>query len=373
MRSGTEPRRLAIFVSFSGQGGVEHMLVNLLDGLVAEGVAVDLLLARTEGPFVASIPDSVNQIRLRARHTAWCVPELALYLARNRPPALLAVKDRAIRAALRARWLARVDTRLVGRLGTNLGASLAGKSAAAAALRRLPMRRVYRHVDGLIAVSDGVAADSHRVTGLPAERIETVRNPVVTATLFERASEPCPHPWPGDGGSPVIVGIGRLTEQKGWTTLLDAFAELRRTRDCRLLIVGEGPERAAITRRIESLALADCVALAGFVENPAAILARADMFVLSSRWEGSPNALTEALAIGTPVVATDCPSGPREILADGRFGPLVPVDAVSPLAEAMRETLAHPLPAEFLQQAVAGYDTATATRRYLEVVDPGRM
>ena len=362
------PPHLAIFVSFSGQGGVERMLVNLLHGLLAEGVAVDLLLARARGPFVDQVPDGINRVHLKAGHTAWCVPELARYLRRTRPTALLAVKDRAIRGAIRARHLARVETRIVGRLGTNLDASLAYQPAWQAALRRAPMKRVYRHVDAIIAVSDGVAADTHSVTGLPFERIRVVRNPVITDTLRHQADGPSPHPWLDDDVMPVVVGMGRLTEQKDFDTLIRAFSELRHQTPCRLVIFGDGPRHDALVDLIQTLDLDDCVTLAGFVDNPAAALARADLFVLSSRWEGSPNVLTEAMALGTPVVATDCPSGPREILADGRYGTLVPVRDTAVLARAMHNTLKAPLAADDIRSAVSAYEVATATRGYLSVL-----
>lgn len=360
--------RIAIFASFSGQGGVERMLVNLVAGMVEQGVAVDLLLARADGPFVEQLPATVRVIRLRARHTATSVPELVRYLRRERPPVLLAAKDRAIRAAIRARWLARVDTRIVGRLGTNLGAALAHKSRLTAWSRQAPMRRAYRRVDKIIAVSDGVAADTQAVTDLPFGRIEVVRNPVVTPQIFAAAEEPFDHSWLEAESPPVIVGMGRLTPQKDFDTLLAAFAQLSEHLDCRLLIAGDGPGRAALEDRIETLGLRGLVALIGFVGNPAAVLSRADLFVLSSRWEGSPNVLTEALALGTPVVATNCPSGPNEILADGRYGPLVPVGDAAALAEAMDQTLQEPLPAERLQAAVADYNAETAAKHYLEIL-----
>lgn len=230
------------------------------------------------------------------------------------------------------------------------------------------MRRIYQRVDRVIAVSDGVAADTCAATQLPADRITVVRNPVVSKALTAQAATACPHPWPDEGSTPVIIGIGRLTAQKDFETLIRAFAKIREQRDCRLLILGDGPEREALRQLIATLGLDENIELAGFVDNAAAALSRADLFVLSSRWEGSPNALTEALALGTPVVATDCPSGPAETLDNGRIAPLVPVGDVEALARAMGETLDAPPSAAALQAAVADYDVATSTRAYLEVL-----
>jgi glycosyltransferase involved in cell wall biosynthesis len=363
-----EKRRVAVFASFSGQGGVEKMLTQLARGFLGAGVRVDLLLARCEGQHLAAMPEGVRIIALNANHTASSLPGLVRYLRREQPPAVLAVKDRAIRVAVLARRLAGVETRLVGRLGTNLGAALAGKSGLQRWLREKPMRRAYRSVDCVVAVSRGVAEDSRRVTGLPTDRIVVIPNPVVSERLLQRAEEPPTHPWSSDGGAPVIVGMGRLTGQKDFPTLLRAFAGLNKKRPCRLLIAGEGRDKDKLQTVAQQLGITAILSLPGFVDNPYPLLKRSALFVLSSAWEGSPNALSEALALGTPVVATDCPSGPREILQDGRYGPLVPVGDHEALAEAMHAALANPLPGDTLREAVREYTVEASARRYLEVL-----
>jgi len=150
--------------------------------------------------------------------------------------------------------------------------------------------------------------------------------------------------------------------------LIRAFARVRAHKDCRLVILGEGRLRPELEELAQNLGIADRVAFPGFVNNPYAYMARASLFVLSSAWEGSPNVLTEAVALGRPVVATDCPSGPRELLQDGRYGPLVPVGDADKLAEAMLETLQHPLPPETIREAAAEYTVENSARRYLEVL-----
>ncbi len=360
-----EPRRLAILISFSGEGGVERMVLNLLEGLADTGVAVDLLAIRAESAHLDRLPPDVRLIDLGVRHTGLAVLPVAGYLRRERPAAMLAAKDRAIRAAILARRLAGWHGRLVGRMGTNLSAALAGRSAATRWLRTAPMRALYGGVDRVIAVSEGVAEDTLRVTGLPASQVVVVRNPVVSSHLTELAAAPCPHPWLQATGVPVILAAGRLTEQKDFATLLCAFARLRTETPVRLIILGEGRLRGALDGLARQLGVSDDVALPGFAANPYAWMSRASQFVLSSAWEGSPNVLTEALALGVPAVSTDCPSGPREVLAGGRYGVLVPVGDAAGLAEAMRDTLAAPLPAATLRQAVSAYTVAAATQGYL--------
>jgi glycosyltransferase involved in cell wall biosynthesis len=350
--------RLAVVISFSGAGGVERMVLNLVEGLAGHGIAVDLLAIRAESAHLGRLAEGVRLVDLGVRHSAVAAPALARYLRRERPDAVLAAKDRAIRAVALARRLAGWPGPLVGRLGTNLSASLDGRSLLTRALRLAPMRLFYRWVDRLVAVSAGVAEDARRTTGVPLSQITVVRNPVVTPHLAELAAAPCPHPWLES----------RLTRQKDFPTLVRAFARLSAERPARLVILGEGRLRGALQNLAEELGVADRLLLPGFAPNPYAWMARASLFVLSSAWEGSPNSLTEALALAVPAVATDCPSGPREILADGRYGPLVPVGDVAALAAAMRATLEEPLPAAVLREAVAEYTVEAATRAYLSVL-----
>ena len=361
-------QRLAVFMSFSGQGGVERMVMNLLEGITARSVQVDLLAVRSDPEALDNLPDGVRLIDLKAKHTSTALPSLVRYLRRERPAALLAAKDRAIRTAVIARRLAGVDTRIVGRLGTNLSASLEGRSGLQRASRYLPMRWLYPSVDRIVAVSAGVAEDTRAITGLPSDKVTVIRNPVITPRLRTLAEESVDHPWLQPGQPPVILGAGRLTRQKDFPTLLRAFAQVRKGLECRLVILGDGRGRNALLALAEELGVANDLDLPGFQANPYAFMRRAAIFVLSSAWEGSPNVLTEALALGVPSVSTDCPSGPREILKGGHFGPLVPVGDAAALARGMETALRDPLPAETLRQAAGEYDQTLSAARYLETL-----
>ena len=365
MSSGHTDRRIGIFISFSGDGGVEKMICNLAQGLLNLGIEVDLLLARAEGKHTAHIPDGARLISLATRHTLSALPGLTAYLRREKPSALLAAKDRAIKVAVLARFLARSDVRLLGRIGTTVSAALETRHPLRRAIWYLSMRIFYRFTDGIIAVSEGVARDVMRITSLPADRLPVIRNPVITPKLHRLAKESAPHPWLDEPGTPVITGMGRLTRQKDFATLIMAFARVRKTRECRLIILGEGGQRRAIGTMIRELGIEKDVHLPGFVQNPYSYLSRSSLFVLSSRWEGSPNALTEALALGIPVVSTDCNSGPREILQDGKYGNLVPIGDVERMASAIISTLSNPLPENLLKGAVSEYTVEKAARSYL--------
>ncbi|MCP1673173.1 glycosyltransferase involved in cell wall biosynthesis [Natronocella acetinitrilica] len=363
------PQRLAVLVAFTGDGGVERMICNLLQGFVDQGIAVDLLLLKARGRHVDAIPSGVRIVRLDVRTSLFALPAVMAYLRRERPAALLAAKDRAGRVALIARRLTGVDTRVYLRMGMHLSGSLAGKSALRRWSRFLPVRRLYPLADGIITVADAVAVDLARIGGLPAERFHVIRNPSVTGSLAESAEMPSGHPWLDEEQSmPVLLGAGRLRPQKDFTTLLHAFAALRAQRPCRLIILGEGPDRETLQQLASSLGVTDDVDLPGFTDNPYAWMARSRVFVLSSRYEGAPNVLVEALSLGVPVVATDCPSGPAEILDDGRVAPLVPVGDVAAMTAAMRRMLDDPPPPDQLRYAVREYTVAFSSRRYLEAM-----
>jgi len=367
---GVANKRLAVLLSFSGDGGVERMVTHLCTEF-ANHVQVDLLAIKAQGHHVSRIPPSVNLIRLESRHSWTSVGEIARYLRQAKPDAMLVAKDRAGRAAIRARARVGAQMPLWIRLGTNLSAALERKSAFNRWLRTAPMRRLYALASGVIAVSEGVRQDTLAITGLAPERVRVIRNPVITPELEALAREPVDHPWlpPREQrGEPVIMGMGRLTRQKDFPTLIRAFAAMQAQRPARLILLGEGRDRDALAALAQELGVADRLHFAGFQKNPYAWLSKADLFVLSSAWEGSPNALTEALALGVPSVSTRCPSGPDELLAEGRYGPLVNVGDHAALAVAMSQVLAEPLAPAMLRQAVDEYRVERSAAAYLRTL-----
>ena len=260
-------RTIAVFVSFSGTGGVERMVASLIRGFVDLGQQVDLVLVRTEGPHLEHLPREVNPVHLGTSHTFLTLPRLARYLRRYRPAALLAAKDRAGRTAVLARRLAGTDTRIVLRLGTNLSTAMANRSRLSRWLRFAPIRRLYPLVDQIVAVSAGVADDTARISRIPRARIRVIPNPVITPELPGLAAEPCSHPWLQAGQPPAIVGAGRLQRQKDFPTLIRAFALVRKERPCRLIILGDGGELAKLRTLIAELGLTGEVDLPGFQTN----------------------------------------------------------------------------------------------------------
>ncbi len=361
--------RLAIYLPSFGDGGVERMLVNLAAGLARRDLQVDFVTRSRAAPYLDRLPDRVNLVELGAGGTFAVLPPTIRYLRAARPDFVLCGKDRAARNVLRARRLSGVDFQLVMRPGTTVSERLARRGPYKRWRAYRLIRGVYRQAVAVVGNSAGVVDDIAAIAGLPAQRMHLIRNPVVTPDLAAQAAEPFEHPWFVPGAPPVIVGVGGLRRQKGFDSLVRAFAQVHAQRPCRLMILGDGHLRESLLQLADELGVADDLALPGFDPRPYRIVARAALFVLASRWEGSPNALTEALALGTPVVATDCPSGPREILAGGEVAPLVAVDDVDAMGAAIRRTLDDPGDRARRIAAVAEYTVETCAARYHALFD----
>ena len=200
-------------------------------------------------------------------------------------------------------------------------------------------KNLYPWADGIVAVSQGVGDDLAQFVDLDGKHIHVIYNPVVRPELHELARQPLDHPWFRPGEPPVVLGVGRLNPQKDFGTLIRAFAKVVQTREARLLILGEGAQRDELEALVKELHLVQQVSLPGFATEVYAYMSRASLFVLSSKWEGLPGVLIEAMCCGTPVVSTDCPSGPREILKNGMYGDLVPMGSVDALADAIATNL----------------------------------
>lgn len=359
---------LAIFLATSGHSGVDRVMRNLVPAFAAHGLRIDLLRVRGHGPHWEDLPENVRLIDLGSRHVYGSLPALLGYLRRQRPRVLLSDKDRVNRTALLARMLAGVDTRVAVRIGTTVSKNLERRTWWARIREFASIRLFYRHAQHILSPSRGAAEDLARIAGLPVGRIAVVRSPVVNERLTRLAAEPAGHPWLEAGAPPVILGVGELCGRKDFSTLVRAFARLRRQRACRLIVAGEGRHRQRLLGLAQELGVSEDVDLPGFVVNPYAYMSRARVFALTSTCEGMPVVLIEAMALGTPVAATDCPSGPREILDGGRYGPLVAVGDAETLAARLGELLDHPTSPDLLRAAVQDYTVERSVESYLHAL-----
>lgn len=334
-------------------------MVALANGLSERGVAVDLLLANASGPYLAEVEPSVAVSDIRSGGVIKALPTLMKHLRSTEPDLLLTTLPHASAVALTARALSGTRTPVVVREANTPTTDARSWSTFKDRVADRIMLYAYRAADGVIAVSDGVAEALTRVVGLPADKVATLYNPVVTPDIPSLAAVDPGHPWLAPDQPPVVLGVGSLSKRKDFHTLIRAFALVAAKRQVRLIILGEGPERAGLENLVNELDLASKVALPGFQPNPFSYMSRAGVYVLSSNLEGLPGSLVQALACGCPSVATDCPSGPAEILQGGRLGPLVPIGDDQAMATAIEQQLDDPTPRHLLVDGVAKYDAAT--------------
>ena len=376
-----KPLHIGIFFSALSGGGAQRRSLLLARGFAARGCRVDIAVVREDGPFRHAIPPGAQLFSLESRIARWPVIRsikglwvvssvftLARYLATERPDVLLTSSIPANLTALWGRAIARAATPIVITANLNLTAATGKWGIFIATLLRWLITRSYREAQAIIAISQGVAADLIAVSGIPRERIFHIDNPVDLALVQRLARESTGHPWLRAGAPAVILAVGKLRPQKDYPTLLRAFARIRAHREVRLIILGEGEERGRIAHLSKTLAIEADVYMPGFVENPFAWMARAAVFVLSSAWEGSSNVLLEALACGCTIVSTDCPSGPREILAGGEFGHLVPAGDDKAMADAIQTALSAAPQRERSMARAAEFGLDTAVDRYLTVL-----
>jgi glycosyltransferase involved in cell wall biosynthesis len=361
--------RIGIVIYSLAGAGAERVAVNLAREFLCMGHQVDFVLARREGELLASLPEAAGVFHADVASAAAWRAVIEAYAVAQRPDALLAMMEGAGVLALKAaRALGRVPVYVVSHIHFSRHCRNA-KRWKERLLMPLAARWYLPSAAGVIGVSEGVSADIRRSAGLRHARVHTIYNPILTEEFYRLVAEPATHPWLAPSRDWLtVVTVGRLTEQKDHETLLRAVRAIKASRPVRLLIVGQGDRRGALESLARELDIADVVAFTGFDPNPHRQVARADVFALSSGWEGFGNVLVEALAAGVAVVSTDCPSGPSEILARGRFGALVPVGDSEALAAAIMRAKRVTAPKHELVEHLKQFESRAVARRYLDVM-----
>lgn len=358
---------VAFFLRFLGGGGAERVIINLTRSFIKHNLKVDLVLSSTGGPHLWQVPPEVRIVDLKAPRLLASLPSLVRYLQQEQPKSLLSTLHYNNEFALLAKRISRTSARVVVREANNLSEQAKHTAEFKKRLTPLFVKHLYPWADNIVAISKGVAEDLSQVTALPPEGIQTIYNPTITPDLTLKAQEQVDHPWFQPGMPPVILGVGKLQPQKDFPTLIRAFAQVRQTHEAKLVILGWGPDRPQLEDLVSKLGLADDVDLPNHVKNPYAYMARSAVFVFSSAWEGLGNALIEAMAIGVPVVATDCKSGPKEILKNGQYGYLLPVGDSKGIAEAILSIFSgnlKPVDSSWLEQ----FTLKTVTAQYLRIL-----
>jgi glycosyltransferase involved in cell wall biosynthesis len=357
--------RVAMLMPSLAGGGAERIFIEIARGLLALDFDVDIVVVREEGPLLDAIPAGARLVGLDASRTAFAGRSLRRYLARERPVAVISALDPT--NALNV-----VVTRLVrSRIPSIVTQHNTVSMVAANATRKRERvviaanRRLFARASRVVAVSGGVADDMADTLHLDRDSIDVIYNPVISPRHEVEGSAPVTHPWLRDKIGPVLLAVGRLVPAKDFPTLIRAVAEL--PEDHRLILLGDGEGRADLVELARTLGAAHRIDVHGFVANPFPFFAGADVLVLSSRWEGLPTVLIEALPFRCGIVATDCPSGPREILDGGRWGRLVPCGDPVALAVAIRDEIAHPRVRP--RESWSRYELDHAVGHYARLVD----
>lgn len=401
----TKPRRIALYHQHLRGGGATQVVLHVMNGLLAAGYAVDLVVNDDAGHYAQYVPNDVQIVPLarssqeRARlymlraalddiellgrpvfvsrkklDKLLYLPALTRYLNRRRPALLISNLWQLGVTSITARAVGSPATRIACVFHSSYFYQCGLSQARAQRPRKLRRWRrfldycriVYARADALIAVSNGIAEDLVRPLGLAATAVQTIYNPIVKAGGIQRPMPP-DHAWFHDRGAPVIVAIGRLSPEKNFDDLLHAFAKVRARKPARLVILGEGDDRGDLEALVTQLDLEDAIDLPGWVDDPAIFLCHADLFVLSSQWEGLPTVLIETLACGCPTIAYDCAHGPREILDNGHYGDLVPVGDVPALTDAIIDTLSTPQDRERLRRRAMDFSITRGVSQYLHL------
>lgn len=360
-------RRIAIVLpSLLPLGGAERVAIDFAGLLLDLGFRVDLICVNEPGDLAAALPAGCRGFNLRARRLATAVWPLARYLREERPDAIQCNMWPLTVVAVVARMLARSPAELVVSDHSQLSMAYGGRGHLSRAILRATLQ-TYRFADSRVAVSAGVADDLARLSGIARNRFTVIYNPVTT---FGQAASKVNEDalWgPREGAGVRILTVGRLKAPKNHALLLDAFHRLDRS-DARLAILGTGELEAVTRARVEEFGLNDRIIMPGHVADPSPWYATADLFVLSSDYEGFPLVLGEALSFGLPVVATDCPSGPAEILDNGRYGQLVPVGDAHALATAIENALTNNHDRDALKGRAREFAPEIAARKHLDLL-----
>lgn len=360
--------RVAFFLPRLTVGGAEKVTVTLLKAFADIGRSCDLIIACSNGQDRIDIPKGVRVIALNKTCTALSMPYLVKYIASERPTAIFSALHSANAIAIIANLFCFNATKVVASVHTTIGhLDKSTKPLKWRIMTRL-MLVLANRAHKIIAVSQGVAQDLKKLHWVDKSKIMVVYNPVDKNDIWRKSLEDVRINLFDDNNLPLVVAVGRLVRAKDYPTLLGAFYRLRKRLKCNLLILGEGKERPFLEQRIQEHGLVGSVAMPGLVNNPYKYMSKGNVFVLSSQWEGLPTVLIEALIIGVPVIATDCHSGPSEILDNGKLGKLVPVGDCERLAEEMYSTIScarRNLDQSALRDLEAHYDPTYVANKYL--------
>ncbi|ELY42655.1 glycosyltransferase [Natronorubrum bangense] len=356
--------QISLFVYSLQGGGAQKMMVNIANELSYRGYDVEMILVQATGPYEHLVDDTLTISEIGGANTFQILYNLWGHLRSSDTDVLLSTMEIPnIVSVLATRPPNPIPT-VLRIANINSKKEREGKYKAIPTLKRL----TYPRAEAIVTISDGVAEDLSEITGIDTKEMSTVYNPAYDPAIPTKATESIDHEWLNDDDKRVAIGVGNMKPQKDFATLLRAVHQVNQNEDLYLVILGRGDLKSDLESLAEKLEINDRVSFPGFVDNPYAYMARADVFVLSSAWEGFGNVIVEAMACGTSIVCTDCPGGPAEILENGRYGPLVPVGNDQAMAEAIKDVLTDPTNLETLTARAEEFSIENIVDQYERIL-----
>jgi glycosyltransferase involved in cell wall biosynthesis len=358
--------RISFFMPSLAGGGAERVVLNLIRGFQRHDIQIDLLVASTDGELLSQIPEGINFVDLKTKRVLRSVFSLAYFLHKNRPDILFSAMDHANLVAI---WAAILSANPVKRV---ISVHQVGTKYREIDIRfrekvvQSLLKIFFRYAHQIVAVSNGVADDLIQKMHIKPEKIKTIGNPILFRDQLNALKDKLPTK---PAGLNRIVSVGRLVKEKDFHTLITAFYLVNKRMPGHLLVYGEGPERESLEQQWCQFGLSACVDFPGFTGDVFSAFQAADLCVVSSLTEGFGNVIVEALACGVPVVSTDCPTGPREILQDGKYGILVPVQDPEKMADAMIKALGECVDRKKLQERADDFTIEKITDEYLSLFE----
>jgi glycosyltransferase involved in cell wall biosynthesis len=356
--------RLIFLLRDAGEGGAERSSLRLANALARRGHEVRVFFLKAGGPMLSKADNKIEIVDLKGSFFKFFSE-----LRARRADFLLPVYT-SMRALMAKRFMRSPEIAGMKVILSQRNMFTMDRGPIQTRLKFLRCRLLYPYASACVCISRGVA-DEMKTLGLTEpDKIRVIYNPVLNDDLSEQMDAPLNHPWFAAGSPPVLLGVGRLGDQKDFAALIRAFALLSSERpDLRLMILGEGKERGGLESLIREMGLTERASLPGYAPNPYPYMKRAALFVLTSRFEGFGNVVAEALACGCNVVSTDCKSGPAEILDGGKYGRLAKVGDERGIARAIEETLANPIDANILRERAAFFSEERAVNEYERLFD----
>lgn len=349
-------------------GGIGRNIVNLANEFHSLGYRVHVVVDTLKGSYLDLLHDEVGIFHLKTSHIFWGLSYFSTYLFRNKPAVVITPVVRHTILALRSKFLIRSATRVYARVHSSYSEAFKSLKFWKKSRRIAQLKKYYPRCEAVFTVSKGVAEDFRKYTGISPDHLITIHNPMTTDEISTLALEDVDHPWFREGSPPVLLGVGRLTTPKNFPLLIKAFEIVRSRINCRLVILGDGHLRDDLELCASSSPFGHDISFPGHRINPFPYMKRSAVFAMSSSWEGFGNVLVEAMATGTPVVSTDCPHGPREILDGGKYGPIVPPGDPGKLAEAIVGLFLNPTPRELLIEGSQRFNARSIATSYLEAL-----